>query len=354
LVEDDIDLSESLAALLGRAGFDVLTALDGRSALDRLRAGASPDVIVLDLMMPTMDGWEFRVEQKRDPVLASIPVVVLTANATAQAAAIDADISLEKPVVLERLVRAIEDVISLRRRRASEASEAHADRLASLGTLAAGIAHEIGNPLAAVVANIALAERLIDERQLNVPDDFKTMLQSAREAADVVRRIVREVSYFSRASDPCIAQDLVEVMSGALSLLGSDLRVRADIEAHHDPAPLVVARRGELLQVFVNLLVNAVQAMSADKRGTIVTRTFERHEGFAVAEVSDTGSGISPHLLGRIFEPFFTTKPPGEGTGLGLSTCQRIVKGCGGKIEVESELGRGTTFRVVLPAAPGD
>lgn len=350
LVEDDDDLRTMLATVLAKAGFSVSTACDGRAAMDALEHGAQPDAIVLDLMMPKMDGWQFRVEQKRDPVLSQIPVVVLTALSTPQAAAIDADASLEKPVRIDQLKRTLHDVIGLRQRREAEASAAHADRLASLGTLSAGIAHEIGNPLAAVLANLTLAERAIDAPSFDRAE-LKQWLGGAREAAEVVRRIVREVGYFSRASELPERQDVVEVLNGALALLGSELKSRATVESDHAATPPVLARRGELLSVFVNLLVNAAHAFEPGTRGVIRTHT-RAEPGWAIVEISDTGVGISPHVLAKIFDPFFTTKPAGQGTGLGLSTCQRIVQAAGGRIEVESAPGKGSRFRVLLPAAP--
>src|SRR5258706_12999133 len=147
VVEDDRELSSAIADALDEAGFEVLQAEDGKNALDKLGQGADPDVIVLDLMMPTMDGWQFRLAQKQDQRFVSIPVVVMTANRSAQARAVDAEIHLEKPFHIENLTRAIERAIAVRDRRRAATHRAHGDRLASVWTLASGIAREINKRL---------------------------------------------------------------------------------------------------------------------------------------------------------------------------------------------------------------
>ena len=161
VVEDDADIREALDGLLSMEGFRVTGCSNGREALDVLHVSARPDLILLDLMMPVMDGWQFRVAQKDDPQLATIPVLALSADATAKAAAIDADAYLKKPVDYETLIDTIDRLLVASEHRELQARLAQTDRLTSLGTLAAGVAHEINNPLAYVLLNLGfVAEAL--------------------------------------------------------------------------------------------------------------------------------------------------------------------------------------------------
>jgi CheY-like chemotaxis protein len=161
VVEDDADIRDALDGLLSLEGFRIAGCGNGREALDWLRTSPKPDVILLDLMMPVMDGWQFRVAQKDDPEFSNIPVVALSADATAKAAAIDADAYLKKPVDYETLIDTIDRLLVASEHRELQARLAQTDRLTSLGTLAAGVAHEINNPLAYVLLNLGfLSEEL--------------------------------------------------------------------------------------------------------------------------------------------------------------------------------------------------
>ena len=161
VVEDDADIREALDGLLSMEGFRVAGCSNGREALDWLRTSPKPDIILLDLMMPVMDGWQFRVAQKDDPELATIPVLALSADSTAKAAAIDAEAYLKKPVDYDTLIATIDRLLVESEHREIQARLAQTDRLTSLGTLAVGVAHEINNPLAYVLLNLGyVAEEL--------------------------------------------------------------------------------------------------------------------------------------------------------------------------------------------------
>jgi signal transduction histidine kinase len=349
LVEDDDDLRMSLADVLEASGFEVQHATNGREAIECLSDDAA-DVIVLDLMMPVMDGWEFRAWQKRVPAQASTPVVVLSANGSAQAAAIDADLYLPKPVSRRALVDAIERVIALRDRKRQDGDAARADRLASLRTVAAGIAHEINNPLAALLASIQLARA-----RLTLHDgagELSSLLDMAQQSADQIRRVVRDAMSLVRQDDS--VEELVdprEVLETTLGMLGAALGSHRVLDRDHQPLPLVRGSRARLTQVFLNVLTNAIDALPIGHAGTLRTRTYCGQGGEAIVEISDSGCGIPADHQAKIFEPFFTTKPPGKGIGLGLSICHEIVRGMGGRIAIDSELERGTTFRVAFPPA---
>lgn len=235
------------------------------------------------------------------------------------------------------------------------------DRMASIGTLAAGVAHEINNPLAAVTANLDLALMEIDAlaARLGATADMTELedeIRDARTAADQVRNIVRDLKIFSRAEEDRRGPvDIHRVLDSSLRMAWNEIRHRARVEKDYGAIPLVLANESRMGQVFLNLIVNAAQAISegrADENEIrIRTRLVRGDPDRVLVELCDTGSGISPSVIGKMFNPFFTTKPAGVGTGLGLAICHRIVTGLGGEIDVVSEVGKGTTFRIQLPVA---
>jgi PAS domain S-box-containing protein len=253
------------------------------------------------------------------------------------------------------VVRSVRD---LTERKHLEGRLLRADRMASLGTLAAGIAHEINNPLAFTIANLQLLEAEVLPG-LGLPasqyEDVRKLVGDARLGAGRVRDIVRQLKMFSRAEEDARpeAVDVHRVLETAISMASNEIRHRARlVRDYAEPAPWVSGNEGRLGQVFLNLIVNAAHAIPEGgvERNEIRLVTRAHSEGVAI-EVHDTGAGIPAENLERLFEPFFTTKPVGVGTGLGLSICQDIVTGFGGRMEVRSEPGRGSTFRVILRTA---
>ncbi|HUQ04706.1 MAG TPA: ATP-binding protein [Kofleriaceae bacterium] len=226
----------------------------------------------------------------------------------------------------------------------------HADRLVSLGTMAAGVAHEINNPLSFVTGNLML----MNDRVSKVGDpELMALVREAVDGATRVQRIVRDLKAFSATSrDETEVADLDENVDSALTILNAVLRARATVERVRAPAPRIRVNRLRLGQVLMNLLRNAAEALGDDRaRNHIGVVTGTTSAGEAFVTVSDNGPGIPPEVLPRIFEPFFTTKPVGVGTGLGLSICHGIATAMGARIEVESEPGRGARFTLYLPAA---
>ncbi|HNN96835.1 MAG TPA: ATP-binding protein [Pseudomonadota bacterium] len=241
--------------------------------------------------------------------------------------------------------------------KAAEKQLLAAERLASVGTLAAGVAHEINNPLSVVILNIELVEHAL--QGLNVPRlvsaELSEQLSHARVAAERVRRIVRDLRLFSRVEDDKRKLvDVEAVMELTIRLAEHEIRHRARLVRQYSGVPQVMADESRLGQVFLNLLVNAAQAIpagNAEGNAIRITTTLGADQRVHIC-ISDTGSGMPPEIRDRLFSPFFTTKPPGEGTGLGLSICQRLVSSLGGEISVQTEVGRGTEFCVKLPPAP--
>ncbi|MFE8598334.1 ATP-binding protein [Archangium violaceum] len=232
-----------------------------------------------------------------------------------------------------------------------------ADRLASVGTLAAGVAHEINNPLAFVISNLSFLSEELQTINPLLPEgrlgEVEEVLRETNEGVNRVRLIVQDLKTFSRGDEEQpTAVDLRRVIDSALMLARGELRHRANVvrEVSTD-VPLVEGSEARFGQVVLNLLINAAHAINAgqpDKNEIRVTLRAESNH--AIIEVKDTGSGMAREVMDRIFDPFFTTKPVGEGTGLGLSICHGIITGFGGEITAHSEVGRGSTFRISLPA----
>lgn len=241
----------------------------------------------------------------------------------------------------------------LRERRRVRARAARADRLSAIGTLTAGIAHEVNNPLAYVLLNLQYLLKQIQrfDRSESMTAKLIERVGEAQHGARRVRGIVADLRNLSRRDDRSIGPvSLESAMRAAVRIASSTFRDRAElVELYQTVAP-VDANATKLEQVFVNLLVNAGQAIDpASTRPNAITLRLFEEGGRVVATITDTGTGIPSEVLGRVFDPFFTTKPRGTGTGLGLPISYQIVSSFGGDLTVESRRGRGTTFRVSLP-----
>lgn len=233
------------------------------------------------------------------------------------------------------------------------------DRMASVGMLAAGVAHEINNPLAATLTNLHLANETLP-RLIIAPNsqadhqELTEEIQDAIEASERLRNIVRDLKIFSRApgtpQGPIQIQDILE---SSLRMAWNELKHRARIERDFHPMPPVLGDESRLGQLFLNIIVNAAHAMDEGKANQNVLKlsTGTDDRGRAMVRIHDSGTGMSADVLNHLFTPFYTTKAVGVGTGLGLSICHRIVQALGGEIRVESELGTGTTFHIFLPPA---
>ncbi len=234
-----------------------------------------------------------------------------------------------------------------------------ADRMSSLGTLAAGVAHEINNPLAYVVTSLELMKSRLQDAtdgtqgvETEPAEWLRRQVARAYEGVERVRLIVRDLKAFSRADDETMGVvDPRRALDTSIALASNEIRHRAMLVKDYDALPPVWANEARLGQLFLNLLLNAAQAIApraaADNEIRVSGHT--DCEGHAVIEVRDTGSGIDAAHLNLVFDPFFTTKPLNEGTGLGLSLCHSIVASLDGQITVRSERGEGSVFRVILP-----
>ncbi|MBK7580793.1 MAG: response regulator [Myxococcales bacterium] len=234
-----------------------------------------------------------------------------------------------------------------------EAELRRTEHMAAVGTLAAGIAHEINNPLTYVMTNVSL---VLDAAAQLGEEELTEALRDAMEGGERVRKIIADLRLFSRDSgDQLEIVELEALLDSTVNIAASELRQRARLIRDYGSIPPVRGNRARLGQVFLNLIVNAAQACT-NKTGEheVRLKTGFDEAGWVYVEISDTGEGMRPEVLARIFQPFFTTKPAGLGTGLGLSLSHGIIEGLGGRLSAESERGKGSTFRVDLLPAPRD
>jgi PAS domain S-box-containing protein len=250
-------------------------------------------------------------------------------------------------------------------RRRMENQLIFAGRMAAVGTLAAGVAHEINNPLAYIVANIDFVRQQITTYASRVNrqssgsgdmgrslDEAGEALAEARQGAERVRNIVRDLRVFARGDeDQSGPVALRRVLDSSINIAWNEIRHRARLVKDYGDPPMVESNESRLGQVFLNLLLNAAHAIpeGETERNEIRVSTRTDGRGYAVVEIRDTGVGIPAEIRDRIFDPFFTTKPAGEGTGLGLWICSGILSALGGEISVDSDKGKGSVFRVSLP-----
>jgi signal transduction histidine kinase/CheY-like chemotaxis protein len=279
-------------------------------------------------------------------------VVVLCRDTTAQ---------MKLYSVNEQLQREVAERASAERVRSTiQQQMLLADRLTSVGTLASGVAHEINNPLAAMLVNLQLAQEDIEAlatKQLapEVVEHLREELRDAAAACDRVKSIVKDLKIFARNSERDAGGpiNVHQVLELSMRMATNQIRHRARLTKALEPVGAVYGNEARLGQVFLSLLVNAAQAIGEGnaKANEIRVTTRTPRDGFVEVEVSDTGCGIPPENLPRVFDPFFSTRPAGEGMGLGLSIAHQIVTAMGGTLVAKSE-GKGSVFTVTLPCSP--
>jgi len=273
----------------------------------------------------------------------------------------DARIQRRLKVLLDRERRAkevLEEEVHARTKdlMTAQAQLIHQEKMSSLGRLVAGIAHEINNPVNAIVNTIGPLEEAIGtmeaedvSKRREAADDIREMVRVVQRGAHRTKDIVRALHNYSRTDDESVVEfDLNRGIDDSLELLRHMIKGNVEVVRNYGSVGKLRAHAGQLNQVFVNLIVNAVQALGGRTDATIWIETRER-DGRALISLRDNGPGIPPEVLPRIFDPFFTTKDVGEGSGLGLSIVHGIVERHGGTIEVHSKVGQGTTFTVSLP-----
>jgi CheY-like chemotaxis protein len=352
LVEDDEPIREAISDLLEDEGYEVDKCVDALEALEVLESGHAPDLILLDLMMPRMDGWEFRVRQLRDPSLSGIPVIALSADSSAKARAMNVDAYLQKPVNDKTLLDTISRLLGSLQEERSRARALEFERLSSLGVLSAGIAHEINNPLSFVSGNLELARQKCEELGRTLSPEAAAslkhvdrLLHHAQRGAGRIAEVVRSVSTFSRPDTGEVASmDVREVLESSVQLVANEIKHRARLERDYEAVPPVVGNPAKLGQALLNLLIQAVHAIDegASNQHVIRVATERGPAGEAVISISDTGQGTLPRFGGG-------QHAASANTQTGVTISQRIIGEMGGSLRVVSSPSHGSTFRVTLP-----
>ncbi len=402
IAEDEAVSRHLLQAYLQQWGHEVVSAADGAAAWQLFQEQDFP-LVLSDWVMPEMDGLELIHRIRNRARGAYVYIILLTARAQKQdvieGLEAGANDFVTKPFDRGELrvrVRAGERIIELeqalaaqnRALREAQAALVQTEKLASLGQLAAGMAHEINNPIAYVSNNLAVLRRdvpavlqVLDvyrdgreqlrsiapeivaraeqlEQDIDLPyirECLPRLFERSLDGLARVRDIVKNLRDFARLDEAEFKEvDLNAALQSTLEIISHELKSHAiDLLTQFADIPPVLCHPGKINQVFLNVLMNAIQASPSGGLVAVEARKDESNPiGGVVIEVRDAGCGIKPEHLPHIFDPFFTTKPVGQGTGLGLSVSYGIIRDHGGRIEVESEVGRGALFRIRLPIRP--
>ena len=364
LVDDEDEFRQTLGKRLSKRRVVTEQAGSGEEALAIL-AQKPIDVVVLDIKMPGMSGIETlqRIKQEHPKT----EVIILTGHSTTQDGVegikLGAFDYLGKPVEFEHLLSKIKQADEKIQREEEKKKESEfrakmeqqmiaTERLASLGTLAAGVAHEINNPLAIIGEAVGWMKSILMRKELeNMPlkENLQMALDKIDKSKERAKRITHQLLGFARKTDSMFKEvDLGELVDEVVVLVEREaFNKEVEIIKEYDMQfSTIWTDPSQLRQVLINVVTNAIQASRPRERITITMDVLS--DGIVIA-VKDIGEGIPGENLERIFEPFFSTKPTGQGTGLGLSVSRGIIEKIGGRIAVESGLGRGSTFRIYLP-----
>ena len=392
IVDDDPMNVNLLEAMLSQENYRIVTASNGEEAIETTLA-SSPDLILLDIMMPGLDGYQVTQKLKDDPITNHIPIVLVTAlhdtEDKVRGLQVGADDFLSKPLDKSELMarvnsllkvkayhdhllnyqKQLEDEVARRteklekeliRRKETEGQLLRAQKMEAIGTLAGGIAHDFNNILSAILGYAELS-LVVVEKESSLCDYIQQIYTAGERAKDLVQQILT----FSRQGDSQMKPAKIGVIiKEALKLLKATLPTTITLQQKITSVSPVLADLTQVHQIIMNLATNAAHAME-EKGGLLSVELTDVNlppeeiiqdsdltpGAFVRLRISDTGHGMSSDKLERIFDPFFTTKPPGKGTGLGLSTVHGIVKNHNGSITVSSEPDRGTTVDILFPTA---
>jgi two-component system NtrC family sensor kinase len=394
IIEDERTQRTLARSTIERCGMRAEEAVDGEAGLEAFER-RQHDIVLLDVIMPGIDGFETCTRLRKLARNPATPIVIMTAlndgECIERAYACGATDFITKPVSwtvlghrLRYILRAAQSSAALAQSEArfeqTRTQLLQSEKMASIGQLAAGVAHEINNPIGYVNSNLgslqAYLKQLFDvistyqQAESSISDasvlarieaakqsadlaflreDVFALMVESREGISRVSKIVQDLKDFSHvgAEDEWSWADLHTGLESTINIVNNEIKYKAQLVKEYGILPEIECLPSQLNQVFMNMLVNAGHAI--EEQGTITIRSGMQGEDYVWIEIGDTGKGISPEHVTRIFDPFFTTKPVGKGTGLGLALSYGIVEKHQGRIEVRSEIGRGTTFRTILP-----
>jgi len=394
IIDDSLTEVMSLMEAL-QSDYVVKFAESGVKGLELAATSPQPDVVLLDVAMPGMDGYETCRLLKHEPTTRNIEVIFISGYGDADQKLVGYDAGawdyLTKPLQSEEVIQKIRLAIKSREMR-EESDLTHeqlveaqsqllqSEKMAAIGQLAAGVAHEINNPVGYINSNIGtlrgyvhdlfrmlqayqqLEQHVVDDHQIltelnalkkeldldYLQRDIVDLINESQEGVTRVRQIVQDLKDFSRVDDAeWHWANLHQGIDSTLNIVHNELKYKADVIKQYGELPEVECISAQINQVVMNLLVNAAHAIEGHGTITIRTGTVEKGDQVWVS-IADTGKGIEKNNLKKVFNPFFTTKPVGKGTGLGLSLAYRILEKHGGRIAVESAPGN-TVFTFWLP-----
>ena len=373
VADDEPDMLRFLKSQL-TGHYQVLEAVDGQQAIEKA-CQFLPDIILLDMMMPEKDGLQACKELRERTSTQSIPIIILTARADEETklAALSAGASdfLPKPFSTTELHVRIKNLVesfhyqrklakqnqvlevTIDQLKETETQLVQTEKLASLGRMSAGIIHEINNPLNFATTGLFTLRKkskfLAPEQQA----EYAEILQDVEEGIKRVKTIVSDLRSLSHhENEPFEQVDIAEVLTSSLRFLSHEWKDKVDIVQNVSEQQSVWANKNKMIQVLVNLLQNSLDALrrkSFEHEKPIIRIDGRMENGKSILTIRDNGEGIESQNMDKIFDPFFTTKDVGEGMGLGLSICYRIVQEYEGRILVKSERGKFCEFTLEFP-----
>jgi len=395
IVEDEPVSQKLLEKIVQSEGYDAIPANDGKSAWEIVKK-EKIEMVITDWMMPEMDGLKLCRKIRQVDLPRYVYIILLTAKDQVEdaVAALDAgaDDYIRKPFNPDELkarILAGKRIIELEdSQKKANAQLLQSEKMVSIGQLAAGVAHEINNPTGFVssnlktltdyqndinnlikhyrklVTNLKKTNRehlssstekqleqiasLEDEADIDfILEDIMDLISDCKEGTERIKKIVIDLKDFAHPGEDKIqSADINGGIETTLNVVWNELKYKATVNKELGKLPMVNCYPQQLNQVFMNLFVNAAQAIEKQGEISIVTRA---DDGFVEITIGDTGSGIDKEYLSRIFDPFFTTKDVGKGTGLGLNVAYNIIKKHNGTIDVKSQVGKGTVFKIRIP-----
>ncbi len=395
IVEDDPVTQKLLEKIAGRQGYDTMPANNGKSAWEIVKK-EKVDMVITAWMMPEMNGLQLCREIRQTDLSRYVYVILLTSKSQAEDAVAVFDAGADdyirkpfNPYELKARILAGKRIIELEdNQKKANAQLLQSEKMASIGQLAAGIAHEINNPTGFVSSNLKTLtdyqndinnliknyrklvtdlketdlEKLSSsiEKQLEqiasleneadidfILEDIMDLISDCKEGTARIKKIVIDLKDFAHPGEDKIQfADINDGIETTLNVVWNELKYKATVNKELGKLPMVKCYPRQLNQVFMNLFVNAAQAI--EKHGEISITTVA-DDGFVEIKIGDTGSGIDKENLSRVFDPFFTTKDVGKGTGLGLNVAYNIIKKHNGTIDVKSQVGKGTVFKIRMP-----